>query len=66
MNGPPLRYVYINPDIGGHELYFGLEEYVRFYNYERPHDSLEKETPAKIYDQINMNKISTKYSTPLV
>jgi putative transposase len=60
------EYVYINPANSGHELYFGLEEYIRYYNYERPHDSLEKETPAKKYGQINMNKISTKYSTPLV
>ena len=60
------EYVYINPANSGHELYFGLEEYFRYYNYERPHDSLEKETPAKKYGQKNMNKISTKYSTPLV
>jgi putative transposase len=60
------EYVYINPANSGHELYFGLEEYFRYYNYERPHDSLKKETPAKKYGQKNMNKISTKYSTPLV
>ncbi len=66
MNGPLLRYIYINPSNGGHELYFGIEEYMRFYNYERPHDSIEKETPARKFGQIKTNIISTKYSTTLV
>ncbi len=66
MSGPPLRYVYINPANSGHELYFGSEEYFRYYNYERPHDSLEKKHRQKNMDKKNMNKISTKYSTPLV
>ncbi len=43
------EYVYINPANGGHELYSGIEEYMTFYNYERPHDSIEKSTPAKKY-----------------
>jgi hypothetical protein len=49
MSDPPLRYVYINPSNRGHELYFGLEEQFRYYNYERPQNSIEKETPAKKY-----------------
>jgi len=60
------EYIYINPSNGGHELYFGIEEYMRFYNYERSHDSLEKETPARKFGQIKTNIISTKYSTTLV
>ena len=31
------------------ELLAGLKDYFEFYNFERPHLSLSKKTPAKIY-----------------
>jgi putative transposase len=31
------------------ELNAGLDDYFRFYNYERPHQSLENKTPAMVY-----------------
>jgi putative transposase len=33
------------------EVYVGLEEYFRFYNWERPHQSLDYRTPAKTYQK---------------
>jgi putative transposase len=57
------EYVYINPAKSGHELYFEMEEYMRFYNYERLHDSLNKSTPAAIYNTKDSIKFLTKYST---
>ena len=47
-------------------LYQPIEEYMRFYNYKKPHDSREKETSARKFGQIKTNIISTKYSTTLV
>jgi putative transposase len=31
------------------KLYFGLKEYFNFYNYERPHQSLDYKTPGEVY-----------------
>jgi putative transposase len=31
------------------ELYFGLDQYFRFYNHERPHQSLDGQTPEMVY-----------------
>lgn len=46
------EYVYINRPNNGLELYHGLEEYMRFYNYERNHSTIGKIPPAlKYYDQ---------------
>jgi putative transposase len=36
------EYVYFNPANGVYERFFGTEEYMRFYNYERSHDALQK------------------------
>lgn len=57
------EYVYINPENGGHKLYSGIEEFMTFYNYERPHDSIEKSTPARKYGIEKNNNYLTKYST---
>lgn len=56
------EYIYINPANGGHDLYSGVEEYMQFYNYESPHDSIQKLTPAKKYGVPNNGKLTTKYS----
>ena len=57
------EYVYLNPANGGYELYTELEEYLRYYNFERPHDSLEKSTLAKKYNTKDSINFLTKYST---
>ena len=42
--------VYLNVYENGVDLYKGLVEYFRFYNYERIHQSLNYETPSKKYN----------------
>ena len=41
--------IYLRSYKNGHELYRGLKDYFHFYNHERMHSSLEKETPATWY-----------------
>lgn len=41
--------VYLNVYETGLDLYKGLSEYFEFYNYERIYQSLDYETPSKIY-----------------
>jgi putative transposase len=43
------EYVYLNPCETGQELWHGLNDYFRFYNTERPHQSLVNMPPAKLY-----------------
>ena len=38
-----------NPANGGVELFKGVKKYIDFYNKERRHDSLSKETPNEYY-----------------
>lgn len=45
------EHVYIFPADNGLECYRGLEEYFRYYNSERRHQSLGEETPSTIYQQ---------------
>ena len=60
------EYVYINPPNGGMMLYDGIEEYMRFYNYERDHQTLDYLTPAEVYYDKKVQFQSTKYLTTLV
>lgn len=41
--------IYIKDYASVPELYSGLNDYFKFYNYERPHQSLKYQTPAKVY-----------------
>jgi putative transposase len=41
--------IYLRDYADGHELHHGLSEYFHFYNHERPHNSLGKQTPARVY-----------------
>jgi putative transposase len=43
------EYVYLNPCDTGQELWRGLDDYFRFYNTERPHQSLNNLPPEKWY-----------------
>ena len=43
------EYVYLNAPETGQELFKGVSKYINDYNYERPHQSLEYQTPANIY-----------------
>lgn len=45
------EHVYIFPADNGLECYRGLEEYFRYYNSERRHQSIGDETPRTIYEQ---------------
>jgi putative transposase len=43
------EYVYLNPCDTGQELWCGIADYFRFYNTERPHQSLENVPPETLY-----------------
>jgi putative transposase len=46
------EYVYLNPCETGHELWRGLNDYFRFYNTERPHQSLRNSPPRTWYQPL--------------
>ena len=58
--------VYLHPSNGGKELYDEIEEYMRFYNHERGHQSLNRRTPAEIFHGKKVPFIHTKYLTVVV
>ena len=43
------EYVYLQAAQDGQQLWEGLDGYFRFYNHERPHQSLGYQTPAQVY-----------------
>jgi len=43
------EYIFLNSIKDGHELWHGLDNYFRFYNEKRFHQSLDYQTPAQIY-----------------
>jgi len=45
--------VYLHNYEDGTQLYDGLERYFRFYNHERPHQSLQYQTPAIVHFKAN-------------
>jgi putative transposase len=60
------EYLYLNSPNGGKELYDGTKEYVDYYNHQRRHSSLEKQTPAEKYYGSKTYFITTKYLPSLV
>ncbi len=46
------EYVYINPTDSVVELRQGISDYIEFYNYERPHQSIEEVLTARSYGLI--------------
>lgn len=50
--------IYINPPDNIKELKQGIDKFINFYNYQRPHQSLDYKTPSQIYHQNdNMRKL---------
>lgn len=43
------EYIYLNPAEGVDELRSGIDKFIRFYNYQRPHQSLDVLLPAMKY-----------------
>lgn len=43
------EYVYLNPSNTAEELRTGLENYIKYYNYQRPHSYLDVLLPAMKY-----------------
>ena len=60
------HYFYINAPNGGKELFDGSEQYMDFYNFERPHTSINKLTPAEAYFGKKVYFVPTKYSQSVV
>lgn len=54
------EYVYLNPPNGGKELYDETKIYMDFYNFERRHQSLNRQTPAEIFFQRKVRYSPTK------
>ena len=42
-------YVYLNPAENGMELYKGLKEFFRYYNYRKSHQGIGRIHPAELY-----------------
>jgi len=52
--------IYINPPDSINQLRQGIDKFIKFYNYQRPHQSLHYRTPSQIYfnDEEKRKKIS--------
>ena len=59
--------VYLNDYISPRETRQGLRRYLDFYNFERPHQSLDYQTPAQIYfeDQLRLKTFLKKENVTL-
>ncbi len=42
-------HVYLNPAKDGLELYQGLQQYFKYYNYQRSHQGIERKKPAEVF-----------------
>lgn len=60
------EYLYLNAPNGGKELYDQTEEYIRFYNFERKHKSLNLIPPAEHFFGTKTYFLPTKYLTSVV
>jgi len=50
--------IYLNPPDNIKELKQGIDKFINFYNYQRPHQSLNYKTPSQIYhNDDNMRKL---------
>lgn len=60
------EYLYLNAPNGGKELFDQSQEYFRFYNFERKHQSLNRIPPAEHYYGTKTYFLPTKYSNSMV
>jgi putative transposase len=53
-----LKYdhIYLNPADNGTTCRDGINEYLNYYNQERPHSSLNDQTPDEVYYQTRSNQ----------
>ena len=53
-----LKYedVYPKAYSDGHSLYRGLDAYFKYYNFERKHSALDKQTPAEVFMRGSVKK----------
>jgi len=58
--------VYLHPSNTGKQLYEEIEEYMRFYNHQRGHQSLNYRIPAEVFYGNKVPFIHTKYLAVLV
>ena len=56
------EYLYLNVPNGGKVLYDDTKEYIRYYNFERNHQSLNRTPPAEYYFGKKTYFLPTKYS----
>lgn len=54
------EYVYLNAPSNGKELWKGIDNYFTRYNYQRPHQALDYQTPAQVYFQANNDKVQNE------
>ena len=45
-------YIYLNPTDNVQELREGIDRWIRFYNFERPHQGLDRDIPSAIYKSV--------------
>lgn len=47
------EYFYLNPEKKVIDLYRGMEQYIRYYNYKRPHQGINQGIPFELYKEDN-------------
>ncbi len=52
------EYIYLNPEKKVIDLYRGMEQYIGYYNYKRPHQGINQRIPVELYKEDN-TRIST-------
>ena len=45
-------YVYLRPADNGSDLYGGLKKFIRYYNYNKPHQGINRSVPFQLYSQV--------------
>ena len=48
------EHIYLNPANGGTQLYQGIKKYIKYYNFQRRHQSIGKITPVEKYQNLKM------------
>ncbi len=56
------EYIYLNPEENGKDLYKGCKKWIDWYNSQRPHQSLDYQTPEKKYFSLNQPQLKMRAS----